>query len=93
MCREHKRLEKSVPEKRKELTRCEEELASLAVAENKLTAQLKGLRSQAEEGRSSLEAFRSRCCVCTRCHSHGATRTVSLTRFHSHAAAHTVPLT
>ena len=82
-----------MPEKRKELMRCEEELASLAVAENKLTAQLKGLRSQAEEGRSSLEAFRSRCCVCTWCHSQGATRTVPLTRCHSHAATHTLPLT
>ena len=59
--REHKQLEKSFPEKKKELARCEEELASLAAVENKLTAQLKGLRAQAEEGRSSLEAFRSRC--------------------------------
>ena len=60
VCREHKQLEKSVPEKRKKLVQCEEELSSLAAAENKLTAQLKGLRAQAEEGRSSLEAFRSR---------------------------------
>ena len=59
-CRESKQLEKSVPEKRKKLAQCEEELASLTAAENKLTTQLKGLRAQTEEGRSSLEAFRSR---------------------------------
>ena len=61
VCREHKRLEKSVPEKKKELSQCEEELASLVAVESKLATQLKGLRAQAEEGRSSLEAFRSRC--------------------------------
>ena len=72
--REHKRLEKSVPEKKKELSQCEEELASLVAVESKLATQLKGLRAQAEEGRSSLEAFRSRCGhtqhTCTHTHTH-----------------------
>ena len=70
VCREHKRLEKSVPEKKKELSQCEEELASLVGVESKLATQLKGLRAQAEEGRSSLEAFRSRCGHTAHTHTH-----------------------
>jgi structural maintenance of chromosome 4 len=54
------RLKKDIPSKKEAVTACEDELRSLSAAESKLTEQVKLLRSQVEEGTSSLDAFKSR---------------------------------